>query len=95
MRALSNELTTAIANYEASMRRALLMSRIQALAEYLDDGSAEEQELAYILRGMWIAAHQGRVSELYAAVDPLVGRWLDESAQPHVRLGRLDARSVA
>lgn len=79
------ELSTAVASYEASMQRALLMTRLQDIAEGLDNGSAEDQEIAYIIRGVWIAVHQKRVSELYMLIDPLVERMIDEPP----RLGAL------
>lgn len=62
-----------------------LLAHIEAMALNLDDGNGTEQELAYILRAICIACvHEVRVGELYDAVDPLVGKWLDESTQRQV-----------
>lgn len=70
---LNEDTTPKAANaYAAQLRRALLMCNIEDLANGLDGGSDEDREIAFLLRGVWIAIHKGSTGQLRAIMAPLV-----------------------
>lgn len=75
---MTQSLSEAVNNYEVSFKRALFMCRLQDLADSLDPTSEQEREIAYLLRCVWVAVHQGRTAELDALVSPVVDKWIEE-----------------
>lgn len=70
-------LAEAIQAYEKSMKRAILMTRLQDLADSTNGWSVEDEKIGYVLRVVWVAIHTGHIDELDALLTPYADKWMD------------------
>lgn len=70
-------LTEAVQAYEESMKRAILMCKLEDLANSTNGGSVEDMHIGYVLRVVWVAIHTGHIAELDALLTPLAEKWMD------------------
>ena len=73
-------LDLAARKYSRSMRRAILMTQLKEMADHLNTtGDEEDDDIAHLIRCLWIAIHQKRVTEMYNLISDVVDGWIDES----------------
>lgn len=71
---MANDIETAIVDYENSMLHAICMLQLRELADKFDRDSSSD--IAYLLRCVWVAAHQGRIEQLRGMIGDTVDGWI-------------------
>lgn len=58
-----------------------IIDMVNAMTDYLETGTAAEQEAAQVLHALCYAINHERTAELYTQIEPLIDKWLVESMQ--------------